>query len=220
MFETEKQAIINAALDIKAAGLIHLTGGNVSVRLPDGNILVTPSGMPYETMTVDQILLLDPDGNVIQGDYRPSVDTVALIHIYRHMPKVNAIIHTHQPYATAVGLIADELPPITTTLCNACKGAVKVAPYSSPASLDMGMEVVEHIEDKLAIILKHHGVIAIGKDLDQALFSAIYLEDTAKGYLFACAAGGGPKAIAVLDGPQTQHAVELFDDYGQEGWKA
>lgn len=215
MYEYEKQSVIDAALEIKAAQLIHLTGGNVSVRLPNGNILVTPSGMPYETMTTDQILLMDQEGNIIEGTLRPSVDTVALLHIYKNMPKVNAIIHTHQPYATAVGLIADELPAITTTLCNACKGPVKVAPYSSPASLDMGVETVEHIGDKLAIILKHHGVIAIGKDLEQALYSAIYLEDTAKGYLAACAAAG-KENIRLLDPEQTRHAVELFDDYGQK----
>lgn len=215
MYENEKQSIINTALEIKAAQLIHLTGGNVSMRLPNGNILVTPSGMPYETMTTDQILMLDAEGNVIEGTLRPSVDTVALLYIYKNMPKVNAIIHTHQPYATAVGLITDELPAITTTLCNACKGPVKVAPYSSPASLDMGVETVTHIGDRLAIILKHHGVIAVGKDLEQALFSAIYLEDTAKGYLAACAAAG-MENIRLLDPEQTRHAVELFDDYGQK----
>ncbi len=215
MYESEKQSVIDAALEIKAAELIHLTGGNVSVRLPNGDILVTPSGMPYETMTPDQILVVDQEGVIIEGTLRPSVDTVALLHIYKNMPKVNAIIHTHQPYATAVGLIADELPAITTTLCNACKGPVKVAPYSSPASLDMGVETVQHIGDKLAIILKHHGVITIGKDLEQALYSAIYLEDTAKGYLAACAAVG-KENIRLLDPEQTRHAVELFDDYGQK----
>ncbi len=215
MYESEKQSVIDAALEIKAAELIHLTGGNVSIRLPNGDILVTPSGMAYETMTPDQILVMDLNGNIIEGTLRPSVDTVALLHIYKNMPNVNAIIHTHQPYATAVGLIADELPAITTTLCNACKGPVKVAPYSSPASLDMGVETVEHIGDKLAIILKHHGVITVGKDLDQALYSAIYLEDTAKGYLAAYAAVG-KENIRQLTQEQTKHAVEIFDDYGQK----
>lgn len=216
MYDTHKQAVIDAALEIKAAELIHLTGGNVSMRLENGSILITPSGMPYETMTTDQILVLNPNGEVIEGTLRPSVDTVALIHIYKNMPTVNAIIHTHQPYATAVGLIADELPAITTTLCNACRGSVKVAPYSSPASLDMGKETVDHIGDKLAIILKHHGVIAIGNNLAQALYSAIYLEDSAKCYLTACAAAGGAKNIRLLTEAQTQHAVEIFTDYGQK----
>lgn len=220
MYEAEKQAIINAALAIKQAELIHLTGGNVSARMPSGHILVTPSGMPYETMTPDQILVLNAEGEIIEGALRPSVDTVALLYIYNNMPKVNAIIHTHQPYATAVGLIADELPPVTTTLCNVCKGPVKVAPYSSPASLDMGIQTVEHIGEQLAIILKHHGVIAVGKDLDQAIFSAIYLEDTAKSYLAARAAVGERGAVRVLDSEQVRGAVEIHETYGQQRNKA
>ena len=113
MYEIEKQAVIDTALEIKAASLIHLTGGNVSLRMPTGHVLVTPSGMPYETMTPDQILVMDAEGNLIEGNLRPSVDTIAILHIFKNMPKVNAVIHTHQPYATAVGLIADE-PPFAT----------------------------------------------------------------------------------------------------------
>ena len=90
-----------------------------------------------------------------------------------------------------------------------------VTPYSSPASLDMGVETVENIGDKLAVILRHHGVITVGKDLGQALFAAIYLEDTARGYLAACAAAGIDK-VKLLTPAQAQHAVELFDDYGQK----
>lgn len=215
MYEKEKQAVIDTALEIKSAALIHLTGGNVSLRLPNGHVLVTPSGMPYETMTPDQILVLDAEGNSVEGTLRPSVDTEAILYIFKHMPNINAVIHTHQPYATAVGLIADELPAVTTTLCNACRGAVPVTPYTSPASQDMGIETVNYIGDKLAVILRHHGVLAVGEDLDQALFSAIYLEDTAKGYLAACAAVGAEK-VRVLTEPQAQHAVELFYDYGQK----
>lgn len=215
MYEKEKQAVIDAALEIKAASLIHLTGGNVSLRMPTGHVLVTPSGMAYETMTPEQILVVDEDGNIVEGNLRPSVDTEAILYILRHMPNINAVIHTHQPYATAVGLIADELPAVTTTLCNACRGAVPVTPYSSPASVDMGIETVRYIGDKLAVILRHHGVIAIGKDIGQALFSAIYLEDTAKGYLAACAAAGSDR-VRLLTAEQAQHAVALFEDYGQK----
>jgi hypothetical protein len=85
------------------------------------------------------------------------VDTVALLHIYNHMPEVNAVIHTHQPYATAIGLVMDELPAFCTTLVNATLGAVTVAPYSSAASLSMGEKTVENIGDKRAVILRNHG---------------------------------------------------------------
>jgi L-ribulose-5-phosphate 4-epimerase len=213
MYEKDKQAIIDAALEIKSVGLIHMTGGNVSIREPNGDIIVTPSGLPYETMTPDMLIVLDAEGNKKEGNLRPSVDTVAILHIFKHLKDVNAVIHTHQPYATAVGLIADELPAVTTTLCNACWGPVTVAPYSSAASLEMGIKTVDYINGKLAVILKHHGVIAVGKDLNQALFSAIYLEDTAKCFLAAKAAS---QNVRTLDAEQIHTAVEVFKDYGQK----
>lgn len=211
MFEKEKRAVINTAITIKEYGLIALAGGNVSMRLGNGDILVTPSGTYYETMKDEDVLVMDIDGNIKEGTMKPSVDTIALLFIYKHMPDVNAIIHTHQAYATAVGLITDKLPAITTTLPNATLGEVNVAPYSSPASINMGIETVKHIDGKRAIILKHHGVVTVGGNLKEALYAAIYMEDTAKTYLAAKAAG----EPAVLSKEETDRMGEIFKDVGQ-----
>ena len=78
--------------------------------MPTGEILVTPSGMIYEDMVPEDVLVMDIEGNIIEGERKPSVDTVALLYILKHMPEVNAVIHTHQPYATGVGLVTEELP--------------------------------------------------------------------------------------------------------------
>ncbi len=212
MYEKEKQAVIDTALTIKEYGLIALAGGNVSMRLPDGDILVTPSGTYYETMKPQDVLRMDIEGNIKEGDLKPSVDTIALLYIYKHMPEVNAIIHTHQVYSTAVGLIADRLPAVTTTLSNVTLGEVNVAPYSSPASLNMGIETVENINGKRAVILKHHGVVTVGGNLKEALYAAIYMEETAKAYLAAKAAG----VPAELTKEQSDHAAEIFKDVGQK----
>ncbi len=212
MYEKEKQAVIDTALKIKEYGLIALAGGNVSMRLPDGDILVTPSGTYYETMKPQDVLLMDIDGIVKEGDLKPSVDTIALLYIYKNMPEVNAIIHTHQVYATAVGLISDKLPAVTSTLSNVTLGEVNVAPYSSPASLNMGIETVENINGKRAVILKHHGVVTVGGNLKEALYAAIYMEETAKAYLAAKAAG----VPAELTKEQSDHAAEIFKDVGQK----
>jgi L-ribulose-5-phosphate 4-epimerase len=211
MYEKEKQAVINTAITIKQYGLVALAGGNVSMRLPDGDILVTPSGTYYETMAPEDVLLMDIDGNIKEGILKPSVDTVALLYIYQHMPEVNAIIHTHQVYATAVGLIEDKLPAVTTTLSNVTLGEVNVAPYSSPASLNMGIETVENIGGKRAVILKHHGVVTVGGNLKEAMYAAIYMEETAKAYLAAKAAG----VPARLTQEQSDHAAAIFKDVGQ-----
>ncbi len=212
MYEEDKKAIIEAALEIKHYGLIQLSGGNVSVRQPNGDIVVTPSGMPYEPMKPEDVLVLDKTGKVIEGTLRPSVDTIALVYIYDHLPEVNAIIHTHQPYATAAGLIGDTLPACCTTLCNVTLGEVSVAPYSNPASLNMGIQTVDYLNGKRAVILKHHGVVTVGGTLKEALYAAIYMEDSAKCYLAAKSAG----EVAMMTDDEVYQAVEVFKDYGQK----
>ncbi|WP_196599259.1 class II aldolase/adducin family protein [Pectinatus frisingensis] len=213
MFENEKQKIINTGLKIDKYGLIALSGGNVSQRMPSGEILVTPSGMIYEELNRNDIIVMDINGHILEGTRRPSVDTTALLYIYSHMPEVNAVIHTHQPYATAVSLIADELPCVLTTLANATRGSVKVCPFSSAASEQMGIETVENIDNRLAVILKNHGVITIGNSLKQALYSCVYLEEAAKTYMIAKSASD---SISQLTRKQIYEAIEVFNHYGQD----
>ncbi len=213
MYEAEKKEIIKAALALKEYRLIALSGGNVSTRKPDeGHVLVTPSGMMYETMVPEDIVVVDLSGKVIEGTRRVSVDTEAILYIYNNMPEVNSVIHTHQAYATAVGLVEDELPAAVTTLPNATLGPVTVAPYSSAASLEMGKHTVKYINNKRAVILKHHGVITVGGNLKEALYAAVYLEDAAKTYILAKSIG----KPALLDDEQVMVAVEKFNDYGQK----
>jgi L-ribulose-5-phosphate 4-epimerase len=210
MHECEKQQIIDVGMALDRYRLISLSGGNVSMRI-DGHILVTPSGMSYDTLVPSDVVVVDPCGEVLEGERRPSVDTVALLHIFANMPEVNAIIHTHQPYATAVGLIMDELPAFCTTLVNATLGAVTVAPYSSAASLDMGVRTVQHIGDKRAVILRNHGVVTVGPTLKDALYAAVYLEDASRSWC-AARAMGAPRGLSP---EQVAEAVESFRHYGQ-----
>ena len=211
MYEQDKREIIHAALEIKDYGLIALSGGNVSVRKENGDIIVTPSGTAYETMREDDLIVLNAKGDRIEGTLRESVDTVALLYIYEKLPEVNAIIHTHPPYATAVGLFGDVFPVALTTLANVTLGEINVAPYCSAASLDMGVQTVKYLGGKRAVILKHHGVVAVGGNLKEALYAAIYMEEAAKAYLAAKAAGN----VAIMNEEQTMDAVETHKTYGQ-----
>ena len=213
MFEQEKISIIEAGKKLDRYGLVTLSGGNVTLRMPTGEILVTPSGMIYEVMVPEDVLVMDIEGNIIEGERKPSVDTVALLYILKHMPEVNAVIHTHQPYATGVGLVTEELPCNLTTLANATRGAVKVCPYSSAASEQMGIEAVENMGDKLAVILKHHGVIGVGDSLKQALCACVYLEEAAKTYSIAYSMN---QDVPELNAEQVETAVEVFRRYGQK----
>lgn len=213
MFESKKQAVLDAALKLDRYGLIALSGGNVSWRMPTGEVLVTPSGMIYDDMVADDVLVVDMDGNILEGTRKASVDTEALLYIFKEKPEVNAVIHTHQPYATGLGLVMDEIPCNLSTMANATEGPVTVAAYGDPGSLSMGVEAVRAIGDRLAVVLKHHGVIAVGRDLRQALFSCVYLEEAAKTVAVALATG---KPMATMTQAQIDEAVAVFHRYGQK----
>ena len=216
MYENEKNELIKAGIKLDRYGLIALGGGNVSMRMPSGEILMSPSGMIYEELAPDDVVVVDLQGNIIEGVRRPSTDIDALLYIFRNMPEVNAVIHTHQPMATGIGLIADELVCNLTTLANATGGSVTVAPYSAPNSLLMGENTVKYLNGKLAVILKHHGVVSVGNSLKQALYACVYLEEAAKAYV---AARSMSDDIALLSDEEVEHAVELYKSYGQKGDK-
>ena len=212
MFETEKQAVLECALEMKRNRLVSLSGGNVSVRAGEDLFLVTPSGMIYEKMTPEDVCLVDGRGRLVEGRRKPSSDSAALLYMFAHMPQANAIIHTHQPYATALGLVCDELPADFTTVIDELHAAVHVAPFTRSSDEGMGILTVEHIGDALAVILKHHGVIAVGKSIDQALTAAIYLEESCQAYLAALATG---LPIAHLTPEQIADEAEERGYYGQ-----
>ena len=214
MYEDLKKEIIKTALMLKEYRLIALSGGNVSVRTPADHVVVTPSGMLYETMVPEDVVVVDMEGKTVEGTRKVSVDTEAILYILKNLPDVNAVIHTHQVYASAVGLVEDELPAAVTTLPNACLGPVTVAPYSSAASLEMGITTVKYINNKRAVILKNHGVITVGGTLKEALYAAVYLEDAAKTYILAKSIG----KPSILTKEQIELAVEKFkpENYGQK----
>lgn len=212
MYRNEKEEVIKAGMKLDRYGLIALSGGNVSCKVDEGRVLVTPSGMIYEDLVADDIILMDLSGKVIEGNRKASVDTKALLYIYNNMPEVKAVIHTHQPYATSLSLVQDEFKCNLTTLANATKGSVNVCPFSSAASEQMGIEAVENLKGKLAVILKHHGVIAVGNSLKEALYSCIYLEEAAKTY---CIARSMSNDVAMMTEAQIEQAVRVFDYYGQ-----
>ena len=212
MYENYKQEVINAGIKLDKYGLIALSGGNITWRMNENHLLITPSGMIYEDMSTDDVLVIDNEGNVIEGNRKMSVDSRALLYILNNRKDLGCVIHTHQPYATGVGLVCDELPCNLTTLANAAHGAVKVVPYVSAACEQMGIDAINYLGDQLAVILKHHGVIGVGKDLNQALRSVVYLEEAAKTYSIAYAMD---KNVPVLSDDQVNRAVRIFDYYGQ-----
>ncbi|MFZ7133931.1 MAG: class II aldolase/adducin family protein [Eubacteriales bacterium] len=211
MFKKEKSEIIKAGMKLDKYGLIALSGGNLSARMETGEILVTPSGMIYEEMVSEDVLVMDLEGNIIEGTRKPSSDTEAVLYILQKRPDLNAVIHTHQPYATAIGLVCDEFKVNLTTLANAAAGSVKVSPYSSPGSIEMGIDTIDYMGNGLAVILAHHGVMTVGTSLKQALYAAVYLEEAAKCYISARSMGETKE----MSDAQIEQAIAVFKFYGQ-----
>ena len=189
MFEKEKKQVLDAALEIRRCSLVSLSGGNIRMRVGEDRYLVTPSGMIYEQMVPEDVCLIDGTCRVVEGNRKPSSDSSALVYLFEHMPKVQAVIHTHQPWATAAGFAADEIPDFLVTIMDACRNPVRVAPFTPSSAVGMGKLAVEYAGDSLAVILKHHGVITWGGDLQEALYAAVYLEEAAKTYVLAKAMG-------------------------------
>lgn len=213
MYEQIKEDMLACALKLDRYGLIALSGGNVSVRVDDNTFVVTPSGMIYDQMTPQDMLVVDGAGNILEGDRKASVDTEALLYIFHQLPEVGAVIHTHQPYATGLGLVMDQIPCNLSTMANAVEGPCNVAEYGDPGSLSMGVQAVAALDGKLAVVLKHHGVIAVGKDLRQAIFSCVYLEEAAKTVSVALSTG---LPMAEMTQAQIDEAVAVFHRYGQK----
>lgn len=211
MYTNKKRELIDGAIKLIKYGIIKMSAGNLSVRCGDNSelIIVTPSGMDYEEVKEKDLILLNMDKEIIEGSGKPSYDMDALIYIYKNMPEVNAIIHTHQVFATSVGLISNKLPGITTTLANAVGGEVTVAPFSSAADIEMGKKTVDFINNKKAIILKNHGVITIGKSIKEALYAAVYLEEAARIFCITKAIGDPD----ILSDDEIKQAVKIFENY-------
>ena len=211
LHEKLRQDLIDTARKMEQYNLIRMSGGNVALRVED-MILVTPTAMAYDTMIPEDIVVVDCEGRVIEGKRKPTSDLKAILYILNHMPEVNAVIHTHQPKAVALSLITDKLPLISTTMVDEVKDEVNVAPFTISSDEGMGIQTVEYATRALCVILKNHGIMAFGKDLEQALSAAIYLEESCEVYMSALATG---KDITILTKEQAEAEDAPRGYYGQ-----
>ena len=182
------------------------------MRAGENLFLVTPSGMIYEEMPADDVVVIDRECKVVEGMRKPSSDSPALVYMFEHMPHINALIHTHQPYATAAGFAANQIPEFLVTLIDANGAAVNVAPFTPSSDIGMGIMAVKYAGESRAVILKHHGIMAYGADMKEALYSAIYLEEAAKTFVLAKAMGADIPLLAPEDIAKEKRG---WLDYGQ-----
>ncbi len=161
--------------------LVVWTGGNVSVRDTEtGLIAIKPSGVMFEDLTAEKMVVLDLSGKVIEGSLAPSSDVYSHLYIYRHKDEVNSVIHTHSNYATAFAANNMPIPAILTAIGDEFGGPIPCGAFALIGGEEIGKVVVEAIGNSPAVLLKNHGVFTVGKTGMGALKAAVMVEDNAK----------------------------------------
>lgn len=162
-------------------GLVTMTSGNVSGRDPEtGYAVIKPSGVSFEALTPEVLSVLDLQGNVVEGELAPSVDTPTHLVIYREMPRVHGVVHTHSNYATSFAALGQPIPAVLTAIADEFGGPIPCGPYCQIGEEAIGWAVVEHIGQCPAILLQNHGVFTVGPSPKAALKAAVMVEDVAK----------------------------------------
>lgn len=164
-------------------GLVVWTAGNVSARVPGEDLLVIkPSGVTYDQLTAESMVVADLDGKLVEGDHNPSSDTEAHAYVYRHMPEVNGVVHTHSPYATAWAALGEDIPCAITAMADEFGDDIPVGPFALIGSDAIGRGIVETLSGRrsTAVLMAQHGPFTIGKSAKAAVKSAVMCEDIAR----------------------------------------
>jgi L-ribulose-5-phosphate 4-epimerase len=168
-------------LELPKNDLVRWTGGNVSARDPEsGLVVIKPSGVPYEELRPEYHVIVNLQGDVVQGRLKPSSDTASHLYIYRHMPHVNGVVHTHSPYATAFAALGQPIPVYLTAIADEFGGPIPCAGFALIGGEEIGQQVVEHIGSSPAVLLKNHGVFTVGPTAQAAVKAAVMVEDVAR----------------------------------------
>jgi L-ribulose-5-phosphate 4-epimerase len=164
-------------------GLVTWTSGNVSARVPGEDLLVIkPSGVSYDELTADAMVICDLDGRLVEGDYSPSSDTDAHAYVYRNMPEVGGVVHTHSPYATAWAARGEPIPCSLTAMADEFGGDVPIGPFALIGSDAIGRGIVETLRGHRspAVLMRQHGPFTIGPTAKAAVKAAVMVEDVAR----------------------------------------
>ncbi len=190
MLDQLRLEIWHLHLELPKYHLVVWTSGNVSGRDPEtGLVVIKPSGVLYENLTPDCMLVVDLNGKIVEGDLNPSSDTAAHLYIYRHRPDIRGIVHTHSTFATAFAAVNRPIPALLTAICDEFGGPIPCGGYAQIGGEEIGREVVEGIGASPAILLKNHGVFTIGATPEAAVKAAVMVEDVARTMYFALQMG-------------------------------
>jgi L-ribulose-5-phosphate 4-epimerase len=190
LLESLREEVWQLHMELPKNNLVTWTGGNVSARDPEtGYVVIKPSGIRYETLHPEHMVIVDLDGGRIEGDLKASSDTDSHLYIYRHRPDVNGVVHTHSPYATAFAAVGKPIPVYLTAQADEFGGPIPCGGFALIGGEDIGRIVVESIGDSMAVLLKQHGVFTIGPTPEAAVKAAVMVEDVARTVWYALQIG-------------------------------
>ncbi|MDP4508854.1 MULTISPECIES: L-ribulose-5-phosphate 4-epimerase [unclassified Nonomuraea] len=163
--------------------LVVWTAGNVSGRIPGEDLFVIkPSGVSYDELTPENMVVCDLDGNLVEGEHAPSSDTAAHAYVYRNMPDVGGVVHTHSTYASAWAALGEPIPCVLTAMADEFGGEIPIGPFALIGDDSIGQGIVETLKGhrSKAVLMQNHGVFSIGKDPKSAVKAAVMCEDVAR----------------------------------------
>jgi L-fuculose-phosphate aldolase len=211
--EDLRQGVTSVARQLIGSGLVTGTSGNVSSRTPEGDVLVTPSGVDYEVLEPADVVLVDLEGKVLDGALAPSTETPMHTGIYRARPEVGAVVHTHSRFATTLACLGWEIPPMhymLTTLSD--KGRITLAPYATYGTEELAGYASEALgATRKACLLRNHGTITVGGSPEEAFSRTVVLEEMSEIYYRARLAGGP----VMLSEEQVEEVAAKISGYGQ-----
>jgi L-ribulose-5-phosphate 4-epimerase len=213
MLEKLREEVYRLHLELPRNNLVAWTSGNVSGRDPEsGLVVIKPSGIMYEDLRPENMVIVNLDGKVVEGSYKPSSDTATHLYIYHHRTDVGGIVHTHSTYATAFAAVGKPIPPFLTAICDEFGGPIPVGGFALIGGEQIGEEVVRSIGNNKAILMQNHGVFTIGKNARAALKSAVYVEDAARTMFYALQMG---EVVPIPPDQVAKLHKRYTEEYGQ-----
>jgi L-ribulose-5-phosphate 4-epimerase len=180
MLEQIKEELVKLNQALPKNNLVVWTGGNVSIRDPhSGLVVIKPSGLAFDELTSESMVVVDMGGRIVEGNLKASSDTASHLYVYRNMPEVNGVVHTHSRYATAFAAVGKPIPVYLTAHGDEFGGEVPCAGFALIGGEEIGKQIVEHIGKSPAILLQNHGVFTVGKSGKDAVKAAVMVEDIA-----------------------------------------
>lgn len=178
-----RQTVSDLHAELVRYGLVVWTAGNVSARVPGHDLMVIkPSGVSYEDLAPENMVVCDLEGKVVEGDLAPSSDTAAHAYVYRHMPEVGGVVHTHSTYACAWAARGEAVPCVLTAMADEFGAEIPVGPFALIGDDSIGRGIVDTLRGHRspAVIMRNHGVFTIGADARAAVKAAVMCEDAAR----------------------------------------